>query len=114
MSTHHWRQEALIGLVPLPREAIVDPYNFPIFASTAELKSFPPAYIETCECDPLADEAELFAKKLEDAGVPTIVKTYKGMPHGFHVHHVLQVARDEMVDLGAGLRWILDQTGASC
>lgn len=112
MYTYQCSQEALIGLVPLPREAIVNPYNFPIFASNSELKDFPVSYIETAECDPLADEAALFAKKLKEARVPTMVKMYKGMPHGFHVHHILQAARDEMADLGAGLRWILEQTRA--
>ena len=42
-----------------------------------------PAVIVTAECDVLRDEAELYASRLEAAGVPTLLKRYDGVPHGF-------------------------------
>lgn len=35
-------------------------------------------------CDPLADDAALFARRLEDAGIPYRLRFAPGMLHGFH------------------------------
>ena len=40
-----------------------------------------PAYIATCELDPIRDEGNLYADKLAAAGVPVQHKEWKGQPH---------------------------------
>jgi acetyl esterase len=37
----------------------------------------------TAECDPLCDEGEAYARRLQAADVPTTYSRYDGMMHGF-------------------------------
>ena len=45
--------------------------------------NLPPAFIMTAEFDPIVDEGEAYAHKLEQAGVAVKYHCYKGMVHGF-------------------------------
>jgi acetyl esterase len=47
-----------------------------------DLTGFPPTFVVTAELDPLCTEGELFAKRLQDAGVPTQQRRYSGALHG--------------------------------
>jgi acetyl esterase len=56
------------------------PYAAP--ARAADLSGLPPAYIVTCEFDPLRDEGIEYARRLMQAGVPTELHHYPGTFHG--------------------------------
>ena len=59
----------------------VSPYAAP--AREEDLSNLPPAYIMTCEHDPLRDEAIQYAMQLMAAGVPVELHNYPGTVHGF-------------------------------
>jgi len=40
-----------------------------------------PAYIATCQCDPIRDEGNLYAEKLKAAGVAVQFREWAGQPH---------------------------------
>ncbi|OQW54096.1 MAG: acetyl hydrolase [Proteobacteria bacterium SG_bin9] len=52
-------------------------------ARVTDMKQLPPAYVLTAGADPLRDEGDEYAKRLESAGVPVTWKTYPGQFHGF-------------------------------
>ena len=59
----------------------VSPYASP--ARAGDLSGLPPAYVMTCEHDPLRDEALIYATRLMQAGVPVDLHNYPGTVHGF-------------------------------
>lgn len=73
-----WFWEQYVGVDGV---ASPDPLAAPIRA--ASLAGLPPATIVTAEHDPLRDEGEAYAEKLEEAGVPVTLRRADGMIHGF-------------------------------
>lgn len=58
-----------------------DPAVSPI--KREDLTGLPPALVVTAEFDPLRDEAELYARRLREAGVDVVHTHYEGANHGF-------------------------------
>lgn len=60
---------------------IRQPYFSPLLAEN--LNHLPPALIITCGHDPLHDQAEAYAKRLQAAGNQVVLLNYPSMIHGF-------------------------------
>jgi acetyl esterase len=83
-----------------------NPYAAPLLAEN--LKGLPPALVITAECDPLCDEGEAFAKRLQAAGVPTTYSCYDGMIHGFFgMNAVLDKGKQAVAEACAALQQAL-------
>ena len=73
----------------------------PLFAPDEDFAGLPPAHIITCGWDPLGDEGRAYADKLSAHGVPTTIKDYPNMVHGFlNLTAVSKQARDALQTTG--------------
>jgi len=81
----------------------LDPRASPLRASS--LAGLPAAFVSTAELDPLRDEGEAYADKLEAAGVPVECRRYDGVFHGFMLlGKFIPEARELIADQAAFLK----------
>ena len=65
------------------RASVDNPLVSPLLASDQILAKMPPTLVITAEYDPLCDEGEQYAQKLNALGVPTTCVRYNGQIHAF-------------------------------
>jgi len=81
----------------LPRDVDRDdPRAFPLRA--ADLAGLPPAMVMTAEYDSLRDDGDLYAARLQDAGVPVVWARYEGMIHNFPLAYAVLERGEQAVD----------------
>ena len=89
-----------------PGGADVSPYAAP--ARATDLSGLPPAFVTTCQYDPLRDEGIEYARRLAHAGVPTELRHYPATFHGSSYIQSAAITRrifaDEVEALRRGLR----------
>jgi acetyl esterase/lipase len=91
-----------------------DPKLNPGNATPDEVKGMPPTVFGIAGLDPLRDEGLLYAKTLAEAGVPTDVTLFKGVPHGFRRFGDALSAcakHDEVIE--KGIWWALSKPKAT-
>jgi acetyl esterase len=71
----------------------------------ADVSGTAPALVITAGFDPLLDEGEAYAKRLQEAGVPVTLSRYDGMIHGFfRMPAVMDRANDALAEASGALR----------
>jgi len=95
----HRQRELYVGMATDPRHPLVSPLFAP------DLTGLPPAVVTTMEFDPHRDEREAYARRLVEAGVPTLQRRYLGHVHGSAMlTALLPESRGYYVFLGDALR----------
>ena len=83
-----------------------DAYVSPLRADN--LNHLPQALILTAEYDPLCDEGEAYARRLQEAGVKVNLRRYHGMIHGFfRMTSRVDKARQALDQVAGNLRRVL-------
>jgi len=106
--------EFFIGLLKTGTPALKDTKLNPGNASPEEVKRLPPTVFGIAGLDPLRDEALLYAKLLAEADVPTDIRLFKGVPHGYRrFGKALRASQhwDDAVE--QGILWTLGQPKAT-
>jgi acetyl esterase len=74
-------------------------------ARATTLAGLPPAYVLTAGADPLRDEGDEYAQRLNDAGVPVTHRSFPGQFHGFiTMGKLLQQANVAAAEIGDWLK----------
>jgi acetyl esterase len=90
--------QTLIPLyLPSPKEQVTNPYVSPLLAP--DLSGLPPAYIMASEYDPLCDDGERYAERLNKAGVHADFYLGHGHIHGSSSYTKVMPSAREWRDL---------------
>jgi acetyl esterase len=82
-----------------------DPRVTPLLGTDAAVAKSPPTHVVTVETDVLRDEGEAYAERLQEAGVPTTLRRYEGMFHGFFaLPEVIDAGREAVAEASGALR----------
>ena len=86
-------------LNPSDRE---DPRASPL--ACRDFRGLAPAWVLTCECDPLRDEGRLWARRLKEVGVTVTHREAKKLPHAFlQMGGRVAAARSMFEEIGAAM-----------
>jgi acetyl esterase/lipase len=70
-----------------------------------DLSGLPPAYVTTAGFDPLRDEGEAYAARMEEAGVQVALRRHPGLIHGFaNMTAISDTAHAAMLELAGAIR----------
>jgi acetyl esterase len=72
-----WFWHQYVGADGVAPSSLAAPFRAPTLAGLA------PAHVITAEVDPMRDDAEAYARRLQEAGVPVLHRRYPGVYHGF-------------------------------
>lgn len=73
-----------------------------------ELEVSAPALVVTAGFDPLRDEGEAYAARLRELGVPTVLRRFPGLIHGFiNLTGISRSSRDALIETAGAARALL-------
>jgi acetyl esterase len=97
-----WFKKSYLASADAAREPLASPIN------ATDFRGLPRAMVMTAECDPLRDQGEAYARKLEAAGVPVELKRYEGMIHPFlTLAGIIDAGKTAIADAAAAVRGAL-------
>jgi acetyl esterase len=101
-----WFRDHYVGGEQGARDPLASPLHHP------DLSGLPAAHIVTGECDPLRDEGEAYAKRLERAGTRVTLSRHAGTIHGFFTMSAfLAAGRRAHAEVAGALRSSLQAEG---
>jgi acetyl esterase len=97
-----WFKNSYLASADAAREPSASPIN------ATDFRGLPPAMVITAGYDPLRDQGEAYARKLEAAGVQVELKCYEGMIHIFlTLAGVIDGGKTAIADAAAAIRGAL-------